>query len=70
MTITEAYKLGFDCGKNGANKINSHFSIFSDSINTWAWEDGKKDGEKERTKNPDAVALGKLSGEARRKKIK
>jgi hypothetical protein len=38
-----AYKMGYDCGKNGANTTNCHFSIFSSKENTKEWERGKKD---------------------------
>ena len=41
-----AYKMGVDCAKNGANTTNCHFSIFSSSENTRAWEKGEKDGKK------------------------
>ena len=38
----EAYGHGYDCGINGANETNFHFSIFSSTENTKAWEQGKK----------------------------
>lgn len=38
---TEAYKQGYDCGVNGANTTNCHFSIFSSKENTREWERGK-----------------------------
>lgn len=37
-----AYRMGYDCEMNGANKTNCHFSIFSCVENTCAWEAGKK----------------------------
>lgn len=40
MNETKAYDHGVDCAKNGANKINSHFSIFSKPEYTQAWERG------------------------------
>lgn len=40
-----AYKMGYDCGKNGANKTNCHFAIFSSPENTKEWERGKKEFE-------------------------
>ena len=43
-----AYKMGFDCAVNGANAINSNFKIFNTPENTKAWEEGKRDGQKEK----------------------
>jgi len=40
-----AYKMGIDCGKNGPNKTNCHFTIFSKPEHTEAWEKGKKEAE-------------------------
>ncbi len=37
----EAYKYGYDCGINGVNETNCHFSIFSSKENTKAWEEGR-----------------------------
>lgn len=37
-----AYKMGLDCGKNGANETNCNFSIFSTPENTKEWERGKR----------------------------
>jgi len=42
----QAYDLGFDCGKNGANTTNCHFSIFSTPERTRAWERGKAAADK------------------------
>lgn len=42
------YKMGFDCGKKGANTKNCHFSIFSTPEKTKEWERGKADSEKKR----------------------
>jgi len=42
-TMQQAYELGFDCGKNGANETNCHFSIFARPEYTKAWELGKAD---------------------------
>lgn len=44
-SIEYAYKMGIDCVINGTNEINCHFSIFSSSENTNAWEQGKRDAE-------------------------
>jgi len=44
---SHAYKMGFDCGTNGANEENCHFSIFSSPENTQAWKKGKADAEKQ-----------------------
>lgn len=48
MTAQE-YQQGYDCGLNGPNAINSHFSLFSTPEKTSDWERGKKDGEKAKT---------------------
>jgi hypothetical protein len=40
-----AYELGWECGRDGANEQNCHFSIFSSPENTKAWEAGKRDAE-------------------------
>ncbi len=40
-----AYDMGLDCGLNGANTTNCHFSIFADKENTKEWERGKRDSE-------------------------
>jgi len=45
-TQTYAHKMGYDCGKNGANTTNCHFTIFNSQINTKMWEQGKRDAEK------------------------
>jgi len=37
-----AERMGFDCGKNGPNQTNCHFSIFGSPELTRAWEKGKK----------------------------
>ncbi len=45
MDKKTAYKMGYDCGKNGVNLKNCHFTIFSQKEFTKAWEDGKKKAE-------------------------
>lgn len=45
MTKDTIYKLGYDCGLNGANTTNCDFRIFSTPENTKEWERGNKDGE-------------------------
>jgi len=40
-----AYRMGYDCGKNGPNETNCHFGIFGKKEHTRAWERGKADGE-------------------------
>jgi len=40
------FQHGYDCGLNGPNETNSHFSIFSSAVKTKAWEQGKKAGER------------------------
>ncbi len=42
-----AYKMGYDCGKNGANLKNCHFTIFSRKEFTKAWENGKREASNE-----------------------
>ena len=42
-TMQSAYELGFDCGTNGADEQNCHFSIFARPEYTKAWELGKSD---------------------------
>ena len=44
-----AYEMGKDCSKNGANTTNCHFTIFSTHKKMKAWEEGQRDGDKERT---------------------
>jgi hypothetical protein len=44
ITPKQAYRYGFDCGKNGANTTNCHFAIFSVPENTREWERGNKNG--------------------------
>lgn len=39
------YELGWECGRDGANEENSHFSIFSSPEATKQWEAGKRDAE-------------------------
>lgn len=41
----DVFKKGYDCGKNGSNTENCHFSLFSTPERTKAWEEGKKAGE-------------------------
>lgn len=41
----EAYRMGYDCGLNGANTTNSHFRLFSSEQKKNAWEEGKADAE-------------------------
>ena len=42
-TEAYAYRMGFDCGRNGPNTENCHFLIFSTQQNTKEWERGKED---------------------------
>lgn len=51
MTVEEAYKRGYACGRDGASIENSHFSIFSKSEYTEMWEMGKKKGEEDKKNN-------------------
>lgn len=50
VNVEEAYRFGFDCGKNGPNTTNCHFSIFAMVENTRAWERGCEDGKKQKAK--------------------
>ena len=52
----DAYKMGYDCGLNGANTTNCHFSLFSTAENTAEWERGKRAGEKRANKSLQATA--------------
>lgn len=49
------YLLGYDCGKFGANKDNSHYTIFSTPEKTKEWQRGKADAEKLKTKDKEKV---------------
>jgi hypothetical protein len=42
-TNKEAYQMGYDCGLNGPNEINSRFRLFARPELTEAWEQGKAD---------------------------
>jgi len=44
-TESPAYKAGKDCGLNGPNETNCHFSFFSEQHHTDDWTAGKKEGE-------------------------
>ena len=41
-----AYEAGRDCGLNGPNMSNCHFSLFATPAMTKAWERGKREGER------------------------
>lgn len=43
--MSDAYEMGYDCGKNGPNETNCHFTLFSSVNKTKAWELGKRDAE-------------------------
>lgn len=43
VSSKRAYEHGKDCGLNGANQTNCHFSIFSSKTNTATWERGKRE---------------------------
>lgn len=47
----EAYKRGYDCGKNGPNETNCHFGCFASKELMQEWERGKKDATK-KTRTP------------------
>lgn len=48
-TEDDAYKAGFDCGKNGANNTNCGIQYFATKEKMQSWERGKKDAEKLKT---------------------
>ena len=39
------YQAGYDCGKNGANTKNCHFTLFSSPDKMAEWERGKRAAE-------------------------
>ena len=43
--LKHCYRLGYDCGKSGANTTNCHFAAFASPMKTKAWEHGKADAE-------------------------
>lgn len=43
---SKAYQAGFDCGMNGPNESNGHFSLFASEKSMHDWEAGKHDAEK------------------------
>lgn len=43
-----AVAMGYDCGINGADEKNCHFSLFTTSELTKAWEQGKKKADEEK----------------------
>ena len=43
MNVKQAYKLGLDYAKYGANEINCNFTIFSKKEYKDAWEKGYKE---------------------------
>lgn len=47
-----AYKMGYDCGLNGATLTNCAFNIFSSPENTKEWERGKKEAEQIKLSKP------------------
>ena len=48
-TTDIAERLGFDCGYNGPDESNCHFTLFATPELTAAWERGKKRGEDKRS---------------------
>lgn len=40
------YEMGLDYARNGANKLNCHFGIFTTDEGRKAWEKGKADAQK------------------------
>ena len=51
--IRHCYRLGYDCGKNGATTTNCHFAAFASPKKTAAWEEGKRDAEQNKTSKLD-----------------
>ena len=50
MNKEYAHKMGYDCGVNGANLKNCHFTIFGQKEFTKVWEEGKKKAETEQAR--------------------
>jgi len=48
MEKSKEYLAGHDCGLNGPNEKNCHYTLFSTPEKTADWERGKMDGEKDR----------------------
>lgn len=48
---TKEFKAGFDCGLNGPNPTNSHFTFFATKEQTADWEAGQKEGRKAKANN-------------------
>lgn len=50
--LKHCYRLGYDCGKNGASATNRHFAAFATTEKTKEWERGKADAEAGRPEKP------------------
>ncbi len=44
--VIHAYEMGLSYHKNGPDEINCHFSLFTTTVTTEAWEKGFEDGKK------------------------
>ncbi len=44
-TLEEAYNAGYDCGKQGPNEGNCHFTLFFSPEMSLAWDQGKFDAD-------------------------
>ena len=49
VTKEKAFKMGYDCGKNGPNTTKCHFSVFGSIELRKEWEKGNKKARKERS---------------------
>lgn len=56
VSIEDARQKGYQCGRDGPNTTNCHFSIFATREMTTAWEEGNRRGlaERERRKAREA----------------
>jgi len=66
MTKQEAYDFGYDCGKNGSNTTNCHYSIFATKELMKAWERGKAKATLECTCDGPGNIICKVHGEIKR----
>lgn len=41
VTLEQAYKQGYDCGKNGPTQTNCSFTLFQSPEHTKEWERGR-----------------------------
>lgn len=51
QTAQDAYDAGYDSGRYGTTEKNSHYSFFTSTLLTSAWERGNEEGEKDKLKS-------------------